>query len=202
MSFAPIQAIKGNHVVHGTDAGLYVEFYMEAVKDEEATLKEGRPIFRDVEYIQIIPAGDKNTVVVRPVKLTDDGNTPPDNVRWPGQYAAFKNQQKQVTEGTPIEQWPILTKAQAMSFKAMNVHTVEMLAAVSDSNLQNLGMGARELRQKAIAYIEHAKSSAVAAKWEDEKEFLLNQIEALKNQMNAMPEEAKAKRGRPPKTED
>jgi hypothetical protein len=206
MTLASPQIIqKGNnfHVQHGTDAGLFVQFYMEALKDEEATVKEGRPIFVDREFIKIIPVGDKNTVVCRPVRLTWEGNNAPDNERWPQQYAAFKNQQIQVNEGTPLEHWSPLTKSQVMSLKAVNVHTVEQLAAVSDGNLHNLGMGARELREKAIFFINSSKDASFSMAAQKEIEELKKQVEALKNQLqgfgNANKEnDSPKKRGRPP----
>jgi hypothetical protein len=210
MSFAPAQVVgQGNnlHVKHGDDSGLFVQFYMESIEDEEQSKIEGRPFFRDVPFIKIIPVGDKNTVVCRPVKLDYDANTPPDTVRWPAQYAAFQNQQVQVSEGTPLEQWGPITKSQALMFKAVNVHTVEQLAAVSDQNLHNLGMGAREMREKATAYIADAKGGAGTAKLQAENEELRQKIEALQNQMNALLEnvnkdEDKPKRGRPFKTQE
>jgi len=177
---------RGNNYIvqHGTDAGLYVNFYMESLEDQEASVKEGRPIFRDCEFIKIIPPGDKNTVICEPV-------TEEYKMRWPNQYAAFKNQQIQVNEGTPLEEWPVLRKSQVMMFKAMNIHTVEHLAAVSDSNLSNLGMGAREIREKAIAYLENAKGSAHAMAAQKEIEELKLQIEAMKNQMAGLGVEQK-----------
>lgn len=178
-------------VQHGTDAGLFVQFYMEAIKDEEASVAQGRPIFIDREFIKIIPAGDSKTVVCRPVKLDDDGGTPPDNVRWPNLYAAFKNQQVQVNEGTPIEELPGLSKSQVMTMKSVNVHTVEQLSQVSDTNLHNIGMGARELRDKATAYISRADSNSGYQKLEKENADLRTELEALKNQMKALSDNAK-----------
>lgn len=190
-----IQQGQNYHVQHGTDAGLYVQFYIESVRDDEASLEEGRPIYKDKEYVKIIPVGDKNTVVCRPIDLNGSGSVPPDNIRWPSQYAAFKNQQQQVTEGTPLEQWPPLTKSQVLMMKAVNVHTVEQLCQVSDQNLGNLGMGARDLREKAKVYLESAKNGALPMAAQQEITDLKQQIEALKNQMAGF-NEAK-KRGRP-----
>ena len=199
MSFVEPQIIRqGNNysVQHGTDAGLYVKFYMESVKDEERTIEEGRPIFIDREYIKIIPVGDKNTVVCRPVKTTWDAGTPPDTERWANLYAAFKNQQIQVSEGTPLEEWAILSKSQVQMIKAANVHTVEQLAQVSDANLNNLGMGARALREKAIAFLQQAKDGSALNKYQDKVGILEKQIEALTNQLKGFSEAApKPKKG-------
>jgi len=187
--FAPAQIIQQGqnyHVQHGTDQGLFVQFYLESLKDEEETTLQGRPIFRDVEFIKIIPVGDKNTIVCRPVKTTDDAGTPPDSVRWPQQYAAFKAQQEQPLVGTPITEWPPISKSQALMLKGVNVHTVEALAAVSDSNLVNLGMGARELRDKAIAYLKSAEGSSGVSALAAEVNEWKTKFEALQNQMNAL----------------
>jgi len=211
MDFSTPQVIRNGNsytVQHGTDAGLFVQFYMEALHDEEASAQEGRPIYVDREFIKIIPVGDKNTVVCRPVKLNYDGNTPPDNERWPNQYQAFKNQQIQTNEGTPLDQWPPISKSQVLMFKACNVHTVEQLAAVADNNLANLGMGARELQQRAVAFLSNAKDGAGTTQLIKENEELRMQIEGLRNQMNDLisrvgsDDEDKPRRGRPPKTQE
>lgn len=202
MTFAQAQIIQQGqnyHVQHGTDAGLFVQFYMESLHDEEASAEQGRPIFVDKEFIKIIPVGDKNTVVCRPVKLDYDAGTPPDPERWPNQYQQFKNQQVQVNEGTPLEQWPILTKSQVMTFKAVNVHTVEQLVAVSDGNLANLGMGARELQDKAKAFLEKAANGSDVTKLLARISDLEKIIEGLKNQSSGFEQEKK--RGRPAKSE-
>jgi hypothetical protein len=196
MSLVEAQIVRqGNNysVQHGTDAGLYVKFYIEAVKDEEKTIEEGRPIFVDREYIKIIPVGDKNTVVCRPVKTNWDGGTPPDSERWANLYAAFKNQQIQVTEGTPLNEWAILSKSQVEMMKAANVHTVEQLTQVSDNNLNNLGMGARVLRDKAIAFLQQAKDGSSLNKYQEEIELLKKQLEAVNNQLKGFSEAAPTK---------
>jgi hypothetical protein len=198
-----IQQGNNYHVQHGTDASAIVQFYMHPVQDEEASLKEGRPIYNDKEYIKIMFAGDKSTVRCRPVDLVGKNGNFPDNVRWPAQYAAFKNQNLQVMEGTPLEEWPPLTKSQVLMFKASNVHTVEQLAAVTDQNIGNLGMGARVLRDKANSYLSDAKTSAIPMAAQEEINNLKNQIEALKNQMAGLGAETEKKqRGRPKKEVD
>jgi hypothetical protein len=186
MEFSQAKVIQqGNnfHVQHGTDAGLYVQFYMESLKDEEASVAAGRPIFVDKEFIKIIPVGDRNTEICRPVKRDYDGGTPPDEERWPNQYRAFKNQQIQPHEGTPLEQWAPLTKSQVLTLKAINIHTVEQLAAVSDTNLHNVGMGARALRDNAISFLQQAKDGSEVIKQAAQIEYLTKQVEALTNQL-------------------
>lgn len=210
--FAEAQVIKqGNSysVQHGTDNNLFVEFFMEAIHDEEESVKQGRPIYHDREFVKIIPVGDTKTIVCRPVDKVGTQATPPDNIRWPRQYESFKNQQVQVMDGTPLEHWAPLTKSQVLMYKSANVHTVEQLANVSDTNLHNLGMGARDVREKAIAYLENAKDNSGISVLQKENEELKIQLQATQEQMKAVLErmakfekdddENAPRRGRPPK---
>ena len=51
-------------------------FYTRAVEDKEATLKQGRPMFRDVAYVQILVPGNNKDIMDRAVKEED-------KQRWP-----------------------------------------------------------------------------------------------------------------------
>lgn len=196
-------------VSYGDDNGLFVEFYTREVESVAKSQAEGRPIYVSKEFIRIIPVGDKTKVVDRPVRKEPSGQVPADTARFARQWQAYENQQTDVIEGTPITEWPPITRADAMSMKALNIHTVEMLASLGENNLTWLG--ARQMRDKAAAWIEKAKENSSAVQWAKEKEGLQTQIEALQNQMQglkdagAIPQEATAspdkpkKRGRPAK---
>lgn len=192
---------QGNnvHVQHGSDAGLYVEFHMQAVENKQRSIEEGRPIFEDKEYITIFMPGDNKTKRVRPVKLDWDAGTPPDPERWPRQWQAFKNQQQQVMEGTPLEEWGMITKSDALSMKAINIHTVEQLAGLQENHLTWLG--ARQMRDKASSWIEQSKGNAGISQLQAKYDALLNDFIALQNQVKSMNslDEDKPRRGRPKK---
>lgn len=153
------------------------EFYNTAVANNFRSEKEGRPIFEDRVFIRIRVPGDRHTEVDREA---NDG----DKQRFPIQWARFQQEEAQTLEGTPLEEWPAMTPALVRSLKAVNVPTVEALAAVTDGNLTNLGMGARVWRDKAIAYLENAKDGAFAAKMVAENEDLKAQIAAMQNNLN------------------
>lgn len=202
--FSEANIIKqGNslYVQHGDDSGLYVEFSLEPIQNEEKTIEAGHAVFEEKEYITIRIAGDTKTVRKRPVQLEWSGNTPPDQERWPRQYDAFKKQQKQVMEGMPLEQWPMMNKADVMMVKGLNIYTVEQLSGLGDNALTWLG--ARTWRDKAVAYLAEAEKGAGVAKLQSENDQLRIQMEALKNQMDALleakPELMEKKRGRPAK---
>ena len=193
MDFAmPRLVEQGNHyhVSHGDDSKLFVEFKMEPVYQGKASEDEGRPIYKDVPYIEINFPGDRTKKVYRPVKMEDDHQGPSDPRRFPRQWEAFKEQRAQVQEGTPIEQWPPLTRSQAMELKAIHIHTVEQLAGISDANLTWLG--ARELRDKAKAWLDQAASGKEVLRLQTENKQLLADMEAMKADMKTMSERFEA----------
>lgn len=169
---------RGNtvHVQHGDDSGLFVRFYSDAILNQQKSDIEGRPIYDQVEMCEILFAGDNTKTKVG---RATDGN-PAYYLRFAPQYAAFKKQEEVVQDGTPIEHWPPITKAQAMELKAMNIHTVEMLANVPDVNLK--WMGARQLRENAKVWLSEADAGKESIRLNNEIEELRAQIEAMRNQ--------------------
>lgn len=160
------------HVSHGDDKECYVEFRMEPIHMTAHSEAEGRPIYQDFPFIRIMFPGDKTKVVDRPVTDTD-------KQRFPNQYRAFEQQGVQVQTGTPITEWSILTRSQAMEMKAMGIHTVEQLSNVSDTNLNWLG--ARDYRDKAKAWISASSDTgATVSKLMAEIATLRADLEASK----------------------
>ncbi len=72
-----------------------------------------------------------------------------------------------------------MTPALVKNFKALNIATVEALSAVSDGNLQNIGIGARVWRDKATAYLEAAEKGAASSRAQAEIEDLKAQLASL-----------------------
>lgn len=166
---------------YGDDTNLFVEFVWEPVKNEHKSMEAGRPIFEDREYVRIIAPGDKTKNWFRPVRKVSNGTAPSDIDRWPRQYQAFQNQQKQHQEGTPLEECAFLTRSDVANLKSDNVHTLEQLASIPDVNLTR--MGARGMRDKAKLLVENSKANANDLKLQKINEDLQLQIDALKNQL-------------------
>ena len=137
------------------DEQLAVKFYLNPRKDEAASEAEGRPIFKEVEYISISVPGDRSSERNRPARQKD-------KERFPEHYRRFKAREEQeVMEGTPLSEWPGLTRAQVEEMKFFKILTVEQLAGMSDANTSNI-MGMAVLKQKAQKYLEAAKDNAAA----------------------------------------
>lgn len=187
LAAANIKKVSENNyqVSYGDDQGVYAEFFNDVMDDPVRTKAEGRPCYKNAEFIRMVFPGDTSKERIRPVRLESDGREPSDPERFPKQWAAFKSQTQQVQDGTPIEQWPPINKAQAMELKALNIHTVEQLASVHDGNLT--WMGARELRDNAAAWLREAETGKETISLRNQIVELQNQITALQNTNAAMP---------------
>jgi hypothetical protein len=127
---------------------------LQAFASEQA----GRPIYKDVEIVEIYVPGDKHSVVSSLV--TDEHRT-----RWPEQYRRFKAEtlDRDQIVGTRLSEAPgIASPAQIKDLEYFNVWTVEALASLTDNAKQAIGPGSAALVAKAKAYLDNAKDNAAA----------------------------------------
>jgi hypothetical protein len=151
-------------------------FYMKPVKNEYESEKQGRDIYADTEYVEIIIPGDKYNIVNERVK--DEHRN-----RWATQYAAFKAGQEAPLEGTPIEEWAPISASQALELKSVHVRTVEQLAGLSDSQLAKaVPMGGFALREKAQGWLKQASDAQPLAEAMQQINALQAQLDELKRQ--------------------
>jgi len=140
-----------------------------ALENEDKTKLAGRPIFDDVEVAEIRGPGSRNTTVHPVNELSphwiDDPYTGRQRQityaeRFSRQYNQFKEHAAQTASGTPLAHVPFLTEGKRAELRALNVYTVEALAAVDGQELKNLGHNGRELKNKAEEYIANAMKAA------------------------------------------
>lgn len=168
---------------------LHVEFYTEAQEDIAASRAEGRPIFRDVEMVKIQIAGDpKNNLIAPAHDATKRNPETGQPMTWaeqfPDHYRYFKdNADQQRGSGTPLSEVPWLTASKRAELKALKIHTVDALAMLDGTALQRLGMGGRELKNKAVAWLDKAAGNAAESRLAEELAARDREIEALKEQM-------------------
>lgn len=167
---------------------LHVEFFMDAVENPRRSREEGRPIFEDKEFVRIRIVGDpKNTIVSEAHEPKgrdrDTGEIVTYATRFPEHYRLFKAGEGQKLDGTPLTEVPWLTAGRREELKHFNVLTVEGLAQLDGSALQRLGLNARELKNKAIAWLDAAAGSAGDSRLAAELAARDAEIETLKGQM-------------------
>lgn len=162
--------------------------------------KEGRPIFDDVEVVDVRYPGSRNygtypvnqlscwvfdqySGTQRPITYAE---------RFARQYRQFKDHQQQTKSGTPLEHAGFLTEARQAELRAVNVYTVEVLAEIEGAELKNLGPGGRDLKNKAQEYITLGRSNAPNMVMQAELDALKASMQvleddnaALKNRLNS-----------------
>ncbi len=155
-------------------------FFMEPVEDELASAREGRPIYRELEMVEIYMPGNPYS---KPVQEVNDSH----RQRWPKEYEAFKQGMEVALNGTPLEEWCILKRTQVFELKALGFLTVEDIANCSDLATQR-AMGLSELRNRAHAFLDDAAAMALVETRSKENEVLRSQLASLQEQVNQLGE--------------
>ena len=171
-------------------------FHFHAKEDSVATAAAGRPIFVQEERVQFIQPGNPN----QPVEVVTDEH----RQRWPDQYAAFKRGEEKAVDGTPLEQWPVLSRTHVLELKAMGIVSVEQCAALSDLAVQKIGLGGRKIRELAEAYLDDAKAMAITTAAVDRAEkaealaaSLQKQLAEIRPMLDSMHAELMALKNQP-----
>jgi hypothetical protein len=170
--------------IQGADARLAVQFYKKSMKQEDASNEAGRPIFKEFDFVRIMIPGDNLTEI-------DTYANESHKQRFPRQWAHYQNQVVGHEDiiGTPIDQWPQVTRSQADELRGLKFHTVESIADCSDQQLQRIGMVAGmspfNFRLKAKAFLNLANDSAEVAQREAELQALRQENDKIKAETDA-----------------
>lgn len=160
------------------DDRLNVKFSMMPVEDEEASAKEGRPMYKEKLFVTIIVPGERDVVIRQAWQKDFD--------RFPRQYAAFKNNQNQsAVNGTPLKIVPWLSQTQVKELEFFNCNTVEQLAELADTHAHKFQQ-INKLRQLARDYLQAAKEAAPLTAMRAELDKRDNDIEVMKRQIEEL----------------
>lgn len=152
-------------MVDRKDRPAYVRFERRPMKDNEATEREGRHVDKDVDFV-LVTAPYSRDVFEQEAKDwfaqrkrdVQNGRLPAEWYdRWVDGYERWKRNEEIPLHGTPIKGWPVISPAQMKNLIAINILTVEDLAAVNDEGKRRIGMGAQDLCDKAKAWLSQAK---------------------------------------------
>ena len=178
---------------NNADSRLQVKFYKRPVQQEQETLEAGRPIYKEFDFVHICVAGDTLTEI-------DTYALNSHKTRFPIQWARYQNRlgtEEQEVVGTPVSEWPLVSKSQAEELRAMKFYTVESIANASDQQLQRMGMAAGmspyAFRDKAKSFLNLATSSAETDKRAQEIEKLRQELAEKELESVKMKQETDAK---------
>ena len=171
------------------DEKLAVMFRDIGVKNEARSALEGRPCYDNVTHCEIRAPASRNTHGV-PYPATSRSHWATNDMtgeqyevnyieRFPRQYEQFKTHQQQTMHGTPLDYAPWLREGRRAELRAVAVFTIEQLAALDGQELKNIGIHGREDKNRAIEYLETAKSRSVDTR-------LMATLEAMQAKMAAL----------------
>lgn len=177
------------------DASLVPLFRASTVKNEGRTALAGRPIYDDLEVVDIRKPGCRDYGTYPAHAWSPGFKTDPVTgeyrqvtyaERFQKQYLQFKAHSQQTKAGTPLSQASFLTEARRLELRAFNIYTVEALAAIDGQELKNLGPGGRELKNHAELYLKSADTGAQSTQMQAELEALKAKNLALEDDNKAL----------------
>lgn len=189
------------------DSKLHVTFYKKQLINNFETERQGHPIFYECDFVKIHLPGDK-------LNNIDDFVNESHKQRFPQQWARYVNSNKEGEQliGTPLAEWPLISRTVAEELKYLGFRTVESIAEASDSQLESIGMKAgmqpHTFRERAKRYLAQASQDAAVnadatrvAEAEKRAAEAEAAIQELREQMAQLRQQApaKAKPGRKPK---
>jgi hypothetical protein len=150
------------------DELLFVKFFIKSVEDKAKSLEAGRPIFKDVEYVDIRVSGKRDSLACRPARHQD-------LQRFAKHYDLFKSRTEMPIEGTPLSEWPQISRSQIEELSFLNCKTIEQLCEMSDTHVSQF-RGGYSLKEKAKQWMKAADKSKMLAR----NQKLESEVEELK----------------------
>lgn len=165
-------------VIEKGEKSLGITFSYHPFIDHERTKSEGRPIFVDVEMIEIRIPGSKD-VCIRAV-------TEEDKINYSRHYEHFRTKNTEIINGTPLSEFPFISASERKELEYFNVFTAEQLVGMADGFVDKMRVNCRDLIKKVKAHLQNAKDTAFVTSMTQENENLKREIQALKEQMNTI----------------
>jgi hypothetical protein len=162
------------------DEAVVAVFKDFAVKNEARSAAAGRPMFDDIEIVELHFPGSKNWSAYPAAGFSHWSVDPHSGEqvkvsyaeRFRRQYQQFKSHSVQTKSGTPLNYAPFLTEGRRAELRAQNIYTVEALASIDGQELKNIGQGGREMKNAAMEYLEETRRGAVNTQMQAELEAL------------------------------
>ena len=201
----------------------FVSFEMRAVEDRAASIKEGHLVLRDVPFICLIPHGSEGRTKIEQqysewllkirtvkgdVRAAGAGSDTPamSASRFPSAWVeriekAFEAWKAGVTldiEGTPLRNWPVITRSQLANCEGLHLYASEDLATASDDTIERLGMGGRALQARARDWLKATGLDSAPLTAElSQLRVRIADLEAERNELKAqLREYAEAEKGK------
>ena len=170
---------------------IVAEFFTKPMEDKEAEKRLGHAVFVDVDHCRWHKRG--SNLSATECKIATLPKLYPHI--WPvvkPAYEAWKGGRDEEVQGTALKNWPMVSPAMVLNLRAINIRSVEELADTTEADFQRIGPGARDLREKARAWLKVANETGrIAAELKSRDD----EIAALKDALTAAREDIQELRG-------
>lgn len=161
------------------DSGMVVMFFLKPVHNPARSVETNSPQFDDKIFVRIHPPGERLNIIER---LASDA----DKRRFPMQWAQFKENAPQVTNGTPIDMLFPANPSIGAALKASGVHTIEQCGVLSAHAIETIGMGAQQWVNDAQRYLEVANKGVKASQMKQALEERDRTIHSLEHKIDLL----------------
>ena len=146
----------------------FVRFENRPVEDREASIAAGHLVHKDRVFALITPAGSKDVIEKIAEEWLANLETEVRAERFPsewlkhfrGKFREFIETGTVKVDGIPISALPNVTPAQLKNLESSKIYSVEDLAQLTEEGIASLGMGGRELRDRAKAFMVTQKDGS------------------------------------------
>lgn len=126
--------------------GNIITIYTRKVLNNFKTKEAADFIYDFHPYIRIVSPGQKHSVV--DTKMNADHKK-----RYPAHWEAFEKKESMRNNGTSLLDWTGVENSMIADLEALHIFTVEDMTNVSDAGLDNIGPGARKMRDRAKLFL-------------------------------------------------
>lgn len=166
-----VSGLRGDgSAILGNDASMFARFYkgkrLSKFKSEQA----GEPIYIDIDMIEVIQPGEKETVAVEAEQHHKN--------RFPKQWDAYQQGVELASTGTPLAILFPLEKETVSLLNSMHIYTIQQLANLNDTAITNVPFG-RTLKERAAKHIQTHEGGTEFEKLAKQNAALLARLEKL-----------------------
>jgi hypothetical protein len=176
---------------YGSGPKPFVLFYARAMPHGAESLAAGRPVFKTIVYMKLQHPGERD-FIDRPATRLDANN-------YAVEYRHYCSGREDRPDGAPLELLFPNHPDVVTVLQFHRIYNVEQLAALNDTQMQNLGFGGFEWMQKARRWLDAMKQGdqGFAALEEGQRKLqiengrlaeqnkqLISQVQALTSQIS------------------
>lgn len=150
----------------------HIRFETRTEEDRNLSIEAGHIVYKDVDWIIVTPHGARDSNEDRAEAWIEKKGAAARQGTYDIEllkqirkaYEAYKEGKELPVEGTPLAMLPhLFTPSEIANCKTLNIFSLEVLAQANEETIARLGMGGREMKNRAKKAMEHADNGSGAA---------------------------------------